>query len=180
MKSGILARNRMMDGLQNVNDSNHIEKINIESKKSNRKYRMLDNFGQELYDFDIVIMSSYKNNNPLSEIGVYYNACTFVLEDFDHPNSKSNAVALIRGLLWETGQYPKIVDRIHVEIGSVGGEYRMKNIIKVENPTDEMIRFRAQIIKMLSNYTVLPNVQRNIVNDVIANAKGAKLIQNEN
>jgi hypothetical protein len=161
--------------MYNDGNSNIIEEDEHESK-NNRKYRMLDNFGQELNDFDIVIIASTHNSNSISEIGMYYNASTFVLDDFDKPDNRENAVTLSRGLLWEISQFPKIVDRIKVELGFVGGDYRMKNVIKVVNPTDEMLEFRRKILQMILNYKIAPNVQRNILNTVIVDAKGAKLV----
>ena len=80
----------------------------------NRNYKIVDNFNQEVKDFDVVTSSVNKLGSQVNELGVYWGTIIFTLSDFDKLDSKSTLVSIKKNTLWNTGRCTNIVNRVEV------------------------------------------------------------------
>lgn len=140
---------------------------------NDRNYKIVDNFNQEVNDFDVVASSSNKLGSQVNELGVYWGTIVFTLSDFDKVNSSNVLVSLKKNTLWNTGRCNNIVNRVEVEVGSLPGVYQMKNIIKLDNVREDIMDFRIKILSLIEEGKVTNSVPRKLVNDVLKDAKWA-------
>lgn len=138
---------------------------------NNRCYTIVDNFNQEVGDFDVVVSSNNKLGCQVSELGIYWGTIVFTVSDFDRIDSAQTSVILKRNTLWNTGRLNNIINRAEVEAGMLQGTFKMKNIIKVDNINEEMMDFRVRIITLLDDGKIPNNVPRKLINDIINDAK---------
>lgn len=139
----------------------------------NRNYKILDNFNQEVKDFDVVASAVNKLGSQINELGICWGTIIFTLSDFDKLDSKSTLVSLRKNTLWNTGRYTNIVNRVEVEAGLLPGVYQMKNIIKLDNVREDIMDFRIKILTLIEEGRVTNNVPRKLVNEVLEDAKWA-------
>lgn len=137
----------------------------------NRGYTILDNFNQEVSDFDVVVSSANKLGCQVSELGIYWGTIVFTVSDFDRIDSTQTSITLKKNTLWNTGRLSNIVNRVEVEAGMLQGTFKMKNIIKLENINEEMMDFRIRVITLLENGKIPNNVPRKLVNDILDDAR---------
>lgn len=139
----------------------------------NRNYKILDNFNQEVKDFDVVASAVNKLGSQINELGICWGTIIFTLSDFDKLDSKSTLVSLRKNTLWNTGRCTNIVNRVEVEAGLLPGIYQMKNIIKLDNVREDIMDFRIKILTLIEEGRVTNNVPRKLVNEVLEDAKWA-------
>lgn len=138
---------------------------------ADRGYTILDNFNQEVNDFDIVVTSANNLGCQVSELGIYWGTIVFTVNDFDRINSTQTYLTIRKNTLWNTGRLTNIVNRVEIEAGMIQGTFKMKNIIRLENITEEMMDFRVRVITLLDEGKIPNNVPRKLVNGVLADAK---------
>lgn len=137
-----------------------------------RNYTILDNYGQALEDFDIVVSSACRQGCQVSELGVYYGTGVFELKDFENTIASADLILLKKNTLWNTGRNTSIVNRVEVEAGTLTGEFKMKNVIKLSNPTEELMDFRVKIITLIESGKVAANISRKLLFEFLDDAKG--------
>lgn len=137
----------------------------------NNNYTILDNFNQEVKNFDMVSTASNKQGVLVSEIAMYYDTKLFVFSDFDNIDSRNTLISVRKNTLWGVDRNAWIVDRVQVEIGELPGRYKMKNIIKIDDTNNVIAELRKQYIYKLSKFHIASSVPRKTVNDVLIDAK---------
>lgn len=137
----------------------------------NNNYTILDNFNQEVKNFDMVSTASNKQGVLVSEIAMYYDTKLFVFSDFDNIDSRNTLISVRKNTLWGAYRNACIVDRVQVEIGELPGRYKMKNIIKIDDTNNVIAELRKQYIYKLSQFCITSSVPRKTVNDVLRDAK---------
>lgn len=168
--------------LEGFNDMSKSERQSILKKYNswgntlsmdNRNYKIVDNFNQEVKDFDVVASAVNKLGSQINELGICWGTIIFTLSDFDKLDSKSTLVSIKKNTLWNTGRCTNIVNRVEVEAGLLPGIYQMKNIIKLDNVREDIMDFRIKILTLIEEGRVTNNVPRKLVNEVLEDAKWA-------
>lgn len=136
-----------------------------------RNYTIIDNFGQEIEDFDIVVSATNNGGNNVNELGFLFGTIVLLVTDYENVDARSTMATIRKNTLWSTGRDIRIINRVEVEVGSLPGRYRMKNVVKINQPTAEMLDFKLKIIMMLENSKVLSNVPRKLINDILTEAR---------
>ena len=143
----------------------------------NNNYTILDNFNQEVKNFDMVSTASNKQGVLVSEIAMYYDTKLFVFSDFDNIDSRNTLISVRKNTLWGVDRNAWIVDRVQVEMGELPGRYKMKNIIKIDDTNNVIAELRKQYIYKLSQFCITSSVPRKTVNDVLRDAKKLGVLQ---
>lgn len=138
----------------------------------NRNYTILDNFEQILNDFDIVATSACRKGCQVSELGIYYGTGVFELKDFENTISNNDLIEMKKNTLWNTGRSTNIVNRVEVEAGTLAGTFKMKNVIKLTNPAEELMDFRVKIITLIESGKVAANISRKLLLEFLDDARG--------
>lgn len=138
----------------------------------NKNYKILDNFGQEVNNFDMVVTASNEQGIQVSTIAMYWNTLLFIIPDFDNRDNKNSAVSLRKNTLWDS-KIDRIVDRVAVEIGELPGVYKMRNIIKLNSLSEEMMDLRVTFLDKIERYCISNNVPRKTVSSLLDDARWA-------
>ncbi len=140
---------------------------------ADRNYTIVDNFNQEVNDFDVVATSLNKLGSQVNELAVYWGTVLFTLSDFDKQESRNTLVSIKKNTLWNTGRNISIANRVAIEIEELPGTYKMKNIIKLDSVREDIMDFRIKIITLIESGRVTNNVPRKLMKDFLDDAKWA-------
>lgn len=136
-----------------------------------RNYTILDNAGQEITEFDIVAIADNKSGVPENEFGVVFGTIILTLSNFENIDDRNNRVTAKKNTIFNTGRMTSIANRVEVEVGRLPGTYKMKGIIKISTPDENMMDFRVKIIDLMDKGFVTSNVPRKLVNEFLDAAK---------
>lgn len=133
-------------------------------------YVIKDSFMQELKNFDIVAVGVNEGGANGCVLGVYHSTCILIYNDFHDMESRNSALVLKRYNLYNIGKFAGVANRQAIEIGELGGEFQLRGAIKIDNPTEDMLIFRAKLLYKLQKGEVTSSVTRRFLNKVVADA----------
>ena len=132
-------------------------------------YKIYDNFGRLLKDFDIVAVSTTSCGVYECALGIYFKIAVVTWDDFTNRNRKTSHLVIRKNILFNKDN--GTVDRSKVEIGELPGEYILKTAIKITEHSEETVFLRNNILKQLENGNIGNNVSRKSVSDILKAAK---------
>lgn len=125
-----------------------------------------DNFGQQLENYDIVAVATNLSGSTINTLGIYYNTCVFTLSDLE--DSRNCQVQVKRLNMFNNDRYGALINRQEVEYGMASGDFKMKSLIKINEPNEYMKMFKETVFDKFKKGEFSQGISRKYINSILA------------